>query len=258
MGEKIDLNDLDSGCGQCAEDAGLDFDFSMAFQPIVRLSSREVHAYEALVRGLDGASAYSVISRVDERSRYQFDQLCRVKAIALAAQLNVDCVLNINFLPNAVYQPERCIRTTLKAARRYDFPIEKIMFEFTESERVIDNGHLKNIVDFYKRQGLQTAIDDFGDGYAGLGLLADFQTDIVKLDMGLIRGVDGDRARQSIIKGCLLMLRELNIECLAEGVETREEMRCLRDLGIDLMQGFYFAKPEFEALPAVPFEDLLI
>lgn len=229
----------------------------MAFQPIVRLSTREIHAYEALVRGLDDSPAHSVIDRVNADNRYQFDQLCRVKAIALAARLEVTSILNINFLPNAVYQPERCIRTTLAAAERHGFPVENIMFEFTEVERILDQEHLRNIVDYYKRQGFKTAIDDFGDGYSGLGLLADFQTDVVKLDMSLIRDVHQNHVRRSIIKGCLVMLNELGIECLAEGVESREEMQCLRDLGIDLMQGFYFARPEFEALPDVPFAELL-
>lgn len=240
-------------CKQCIESVDLGFDFTMAFQPIVHCSSKQIFGYEALVRGLQNESAFSIISRVNDNNRYRFDQLCRIKAIALAAKLNITTMVSINFLPNAVYRPERCIRTTLEAANEYNFPISQIMFEFTEVEKVKDNQHIKNIVEYYKNLGFKTAIDDFGSGYSGLNLLADFQTDIAKLDMDLIRNIDNDPVRQVIVKNCMAMFRELNISPLAEGVETREEMLFLHDIGIDLMQGYYFAKPGFESLPEVDF-----
>lgn len=71
--------------------------------------------------------------------------------------------------------------------------------------------------------------------------------------MNLIRNIDKDPVRQVIVKNCMAMFRELNISPLAEGVETREEMLFLHDIGIDLMQGYYFAKPGFESLPEVDF-----
>ena len=71
--------------------------------------------------------------------------------------------------------------------------------------------------------------------------------------MDLIRNIDKDPVRQVIVKNCMAMFRELNISPLAEGVETREEMLFLHDIGIDLMQGYYFAKPGFESLPEVDF-----
>lgn len=243
-------------CGQCAGDDDLGFDFTMAFQPIVDLQKKTIFGYEALVRGLNEESAYSVIKKVTEDNRYLFDQLCRIKAISLAAELEVDAMLSINFLPNAVYKPERCIRTTLEAARKYGFPTRQIMFEFTEVERVKDGGFIKRIVDYYQKLGFVTAIDDFGAGYAGLSLLADFQTDLVKIDMGLIRNISHDHARQCITRNCINLCRDLNITPLAEGVESREEMLWLRDAGVSLMQGYFFARPGFERLPEVDFSDL--
>jgi EAL domain-containing protein (putative c-di-GMP-specific phosphodiesterase class I) len=101
--------------------------------------------------------------------------------------------------------------------------------------------------------GFITAVDDFGAGNSGLGLLADFQTNIIKLDMGLIRDIHKDTNRQIIIRNVLAMLRELNITALAEGIEVIEEMEWLRDSGVELMQGYLFAKPAFEQLPEVDF-----
>lgn len=243
-------------CANCSDQSDLDFDFTMAFQPIINCNTKTVFGYEALVRGLNNESAYSIISQVNEENRYLFDQQCRIKAIALASKLKITSMLSINFLPNAIYKPERCIKTTLQAAKEFQFPVSNIMFEFTEVEKIEDSSHIKRIVSYYNSLGFITAIDDFGSGYSGLNLLADFQTNIVKLDMGLIRNIDQDKVRQSIITNTLRIFAELNITPLAEGIETKQEYQWLEAAGIELMQGYYFAKPEFESLPEVNFLSL--
>ena len=106
----------------------------MAFQPIINSQTKTVFAREALVRGLNNEGAFHVFQNVNDTNRYRFDQSCRVKAIQLAAKLDVHkhSFLSINFLPNAVYKPELCIRTTLNAAEECHYPKEKITFELTE------------------------------------------------------------------------------------------------------------------------------
>lgn len=240
-------------CSQCADADNLGFEFTMAFQPIVNCQTQEVFGYEALVRGVNNESAYSIISQVNDDNRYIFDQLCRIKAIELAARLKITTMLSINFLPNAIYKPERCIRTTLEAAHKYNFPTENIMFEFTEVEKLEDNNHIRTVVEYYQSLGFKTATDDFGSGYSGLNLLADFQTDIIKLDMELIRNIASSTVRQHIVKNCLSMFKDLGVQPLAEGIETEEEYLWLKNAGIELMQGYYFAKPAFESLPEVTF-----
>ncbi|WP_434952914.1 EAL domain-containing protein [Shewanella sp. HL-SH4] len=250
------INTERSLCTNCAKENNLDFDFTMAFQPIIDCSTQSIYGYEALVRGINNESAYAILSQVTADNRYVFDQLCRIKAIALASELNISSMLSINFLPNAIYNPERCIRTTLDAAKKYNFPTENIMFEFTEVEKVEDSKHLKEIVEYYQKLGFKTATDDFGSGYSGLNLLADFQTDIVKLDMALIRNIDKDKVRQSIVTNTLNLLTELNITPLAEGIETKEEYLFLKEAGVKLMQGYLFAQPGFKCLPEVNFDML--
>ncbi|ART79172.1 EAL domain-containing protein [Oceanisphaera avium] len=240
-------------CSHCADQGTLDFDFTMAFQPIINCQRQEIFGYEALVRGLNQESAYSVIAKVNDENRYLFDQLCRVKAIALAAKLKLSTMLSINFLPNAIYQPERCIRTTLAAAKEHQFPTERIMFEFTEVEKLEDNKHIQRVVEYYQELGFTTATDDFGSGYSGLNLLADFQTDIIKLDMELIRNIEVLPVRQAIVKNCLQLFKDLNVRPLAEGIESLGEYNWLREAGVELMQGYLFAKPGFECLPSVDF-----
>jgi EAL domain-containing protein (putative c-di-GMP-specific phosphodiesterase class I) len=241
------------GCEQCTASTGLDFDFSMALQPIVNTTTKRVFAQEALARGLNGEPAGYVFEKVNAENLYGFDQACRVKAIQLAAELGVDSYVSINFMPNAVYKPELCIRTTIDAAQANNFPTEKIIFEFTENEEIKDPTHLIEIIRYYKQRGFLTALDDFGAGYAGLNLLAEIQTDLIKLDMALIRNIDADLRRQVIVKSVLAMSRELSIRVIAEGVETAGEFAALQDQGVELFQDYYFAKPAFRALADVPF-----
>ncbi len=238
-------------CEDCGKAERVGFQFDYAYQPIVDMDRKAVFAHEALVRGPAGEGAMSVLSQVDEHNRYRFDQACRVKAIKGASELGMQQLLSINFLPNAIYKPEVCIRTTLEAARVHNFPLDRIIFEVTEGERVEDGPWFAEILREYKRCGFKTAIDDFGAGYAGMKLLSDFQPDMIKIDMDLIRNVQANRARQAIVHSLVRLCEELDIQVIAEGIETPGERDWLYDNGIRLMQGYLFAKPAFRAMAAV-------
>jgi EAL domain-containing protein (putative c-di-GMP-specific phosphodiesterase class I) len=149
------------------------------------------------------------------------------------------------------YEPVACIQKSLAAARRVDFPHENLMFEFTEDERITDPVHLRNIIETYRKLGFWTALDDFGAGYAGLGLLCRLQPDLIKIDMELVRDIHRSHAKQVIVAGIVGMARSLGIEVLAEGVENELEQKVLRAAGISLFQGYHFAKPALMALPVV-------
>lgn len=238
-------------CENCNHSAALGFDFEYAYQPIVDFSTKSIYAHEALVRGPNGEAAHTILDQVKADNIYRFDQACRVKAVKTAAELGLKGYLSINFLPNAVYKPEQCIQTTLAAARKYNFSVQNIIFEFTEVEYIKDTKHLLGIVTEYQRLGFRTAIDDFGAGYAGLNLLAQFQPEIIKIDMDLIRNIDASKPRQVIVKALLRMCEELGVTVLAEGVETRSERDFLVSEGINLMQGYLFCKPAFKAAGVV-------
>jgi len=209
-----------------------------------------VYAHEALVRGPTGESAYSILSQVNDENRYAFDQRCRTKAIEMAADLNLTdtpAMLSINFMPNAVYEPYACIRRTLMAAERFGFPPDRIIFEFNEAEK-LDAAHVLNILNTYRQIGFKTAIDDFGSGFANLALLSDFQPDIIKLDMALIRGIDNDKVRRVMVRHVTQLCKDLGITVICEGIETQAELDVLRDFGVDLFQGYLLSKPVFEGL----------
>lgn len=97
----------------------------------------------------------------------------------------------------------------------------------------------------------KTAIDDIGAGYSGLNLLAEFQPDLIKLDMELTRGIDSDPVRQAIVRAIIGVCLAMQIEIVAEGIETEAEYALLNDMGVHYMQGYWFARPAYEQLPAV-------
>lgn len=240
-------------CSACRDGRELPFAITMAFQPIVDFHAQTVYGYEALVRGVNGDSAATVLARVDDDNRYAFDQACRVSALRLATQLGLRTRLSINFLPNAVYDPAACLAATLRAARDYAFPVERIVFEVSESEEALDRAHLRRIFAEYRRQGFRTALDDFGSGFSNLTLLADLSPDVVKLDRSLVQGIEHDRGRRAIVRGLVSIGRDLAMQIVAEGVETALELDVLLDLGVRDFQGFLFARPAVEALPPVDF-----
>ena len=235
-------------------DSGLGFAIRAAFQPIVDIISGEVFAYEALVRGANGESAGQVLARVSDRNRYAFDQACRVTAIreAVAAGiLDTRAKLSINFMPAAVVSPSADIQLTLRTAREIAFPIDRLMFEFTPDEKTSPE-HVRGILGAYRELGFTTAIDDFGTGHSGLSLLANLETDLIKLDMELIRGIDASPAKRAIVEAMMALSRRLGIRVIAEGIETDEELKTLRLLGVRLAQGYLLGRPAIGQLSAFP------
>jgi EAL domain-containing protein (putative c-di-GMP-specific phosphodiesterase class I) len=238
-------------CVGCRNGDESPFSLRIAFQPIIDLRSGDAYAYEALVRGPNGEGAASVLSQVTAENLYAFDQACRVAAIKTAVAaglLETDARLSINFLPNAVYSPVACIQLTLKTAKEVGLSPDRLIFEFTENER-IDADHLRNIVESYRRMGFETALDDFGAGHSGLVLLANLQTDVIKLDMELIRGIDGSLPRRLIVASLIKLATKMGMRVVAEGVETIAELEALQGCGVRFVQGYLFAKPELETLP---------
>ncbi len=238
-------------CHACRNDVELP-EFTMAFQPIVDVENTDIYAYEALVRPVSDGSAADILCQITDDNRYAFDQACRVKAITLAARLEMSALLSINFLPNAVYQPAACLAKTFEAAEQAQFPLHHLMFEVTENEPARDVGHLQSIFREYRRHGMITAIDDFGAGHSGLNMLADFQPDVIKIDMALTRDINSDVVRYEITRAIVGLCKALHISVIAEGVETIAEAVALRELGVRLFQGYLFARPVLEKLQPIP------
>jgi EAL domain-containing protein (putative c-di-GMP-specific phosphodiesterase class I) len=235
---------------------GSDPDFTFAFQPIIDTQAREVVSYEALIRGPNNESAYQILSQVQADTMFAFDLKARVKAIGLASRLGVSCNLNLNFLPRSLDSSAESIIATLEAAKRVNLPVNRIVLEVIEGEIIDETSHFIELINEFRGLGLLAAIDDFGAGYSGLNLLADFQPDQVKLDMKLIRGIERHGPRQAIVRAINLICLDLGIDLIAEGVETEPEYAWLASQGVRLYQGFLFAKPGFESFPKVYYPEI--
>jgi len=228
--------------------------FSFAYQPIVDTDTGGLFAFEALVRGREGQSAASVINAIPADQLYRFDRDARILALELAASLGLDTRLSLNFLPRSLEAFPDAITATLAAARRANVPFENVILEVTEGEAIRDTAGFAERMNAYRAQGVRFAIDDFGAGHSGLNLLADFQPDIVKLDMQLVRGVESKGPRQAIVRAVIQVCDDLGIDVIAEGVETEPEYRWFRRAGVRLFQGFYLARPQFETLKWSPLQ----
>ncbi|MCM2973667.1 EAL domain-containing protein [Larsenimonas suaedae] len=223
----------------------------MAFQPIVDLSKRDIHAYEALVRGVNGEGAHSILSRVQSDDVYRFDQACRTQSLKQISALESHHPVSINFMPNAVYDPETCLRSTIAIAKKLHWPLENIIFEITETELIPRFDHLADIVNTYRSLGLKVALDDFGSGSSNLETLVHVTPDYLKLDRALVDGIGSDRRKQKIANAMLVMLDGEATKIVAEGVETAGDAQWLFDHGITLQQGYFFARPQLDTLPPV-------
>lgn len=228
---------------------GRETNYSFACQPIVDSVDRRVVSFEMLVRGANGEPALSVIDSVPEFERYAFDNGLRERAIAMAAQLGIKCNINLNLLPGCLAGQDDALSATVAMAEDCGISPDRLILEVTETEIIEDLPHFSEIINRYRALGVMVAIDDFGAGYSGLNLLANFMPDSIKIDMSLIRDVNANGPRQAIVRGIVRTCADLGIDVVAEGVESEREWRWCEDEGIQLFQGYFFARPGFEDLP---------
>ncbi|WP_295885622.1 EAL domain-containing protein [uncultured Thiohalocapsa sp.] len=222
------------------------------FQPIRAAQAPEdakPFAREALFRLWDAAGhlippARAFLQADLSGQLFTLDLLARRCAVETAARAGFAGNLFINFNPSSIYDPAYCLRTTAATIAELGLRPENIVFELTETHRARDMEHLKQILHFYRDAGFGVAIDDMGSGWAGLNLLHELRPDYMKLDMALIRDIDRDRFKQSIVVHLFETARRNGIQSLAEGVETEAEADWLRAAGADLLQGFLFGRPE--------------
>lgn len=226
---------------------------TFAFQPILDATNGTVFCHEALIRGPAGEPARDVLARVPPAASQRFDQVSHIAAVELAARLGLATRVSLNFLPLGLQDSPEAITSVVAAARRCGLRPDQIVVEILEREIIRDRAAFLASVDGHRGDGVVFAIDDFGAGYAGLNLLADFQPEVVKLDMDLIRGIDSNGPRQAIVRGIVRTCLDLGIDVVAEGVETPEEYAWLREEGLALFQGNLIARPAFEELASTFF-----
>jgi EAL domain-containing protein (putative c-di-GMP-specific phosphodiesterase class I) len=228
-------------------------EFSFAYQPIVDIETRTVFAYEALVRGPANEPAGVVFGAIGPQDLHRFDRAARIRAVKLAASLGLETSLSLNLLPQSLESAPDAINSTIEAAMQARIPAKNIIIEVTEGEVIHDVARFADRMNTYRAQGIRFAIDDFGAGFSGLNLLAEFQPDEVKLDMHLVRDIESKGPRQAIVRAVLQACDDLGIDVIAEGIESEAEYSWFKRAGVSLFQGYLFCRPTFEALSAPSF-----
>jgi EAL domain-containing protein (putative c-di-GMP-specific phosphodiesterase class I) len=221
------------------------------FQPVFWAGTLQPWGYECLMRGrtadgeLVGAGTLLEWAR-QEHLAFMLDRAAREAHLraAGAAGLPDGCHILVNFLPTAIYTPEFCLATTVRTARASGLDPDRVVFEVVETERLGDRQHLRSILEFYRREGFKVALDDVGSGWSGLALLGDLDPDLIKIDRELVSKAVNSPFHRDICAALVRLGKQNGELVLAEGVETEEEWRVLEDLGVNLLQGYLFGRPD--------------
>ena len=221
------------------------------FQPIVQIPQSgevpTVFGYECLMRGEYQGHAVAPDTMLQMARGadllFQLDLAARRAAIVGAGRHHIREKVFINFSPNSIYDPAHCLRSTVNAVEEVGLKRDQVVFELTESERLPSLKHLQRIVEFYREEGFQVALDDVGAGYSSLNVLVQLKPDFVKLDIELVREVDRDPAKAIVARNLIETVGELGLCSVAKGIERPEELEWMREHGAPLAQGFLFARP---------------
>jgi EAL domain-containing protein (putative c-di-GMP-specific phosphodiesterase class I) len=213
----------------------------IAFQPIVRVSTREIVAYEALLRssepGLpDPVSVLNAGERLG-RSCEIGRRVCSLVAEAIDASRN-EWLWFVNVHAEDILDLGRT--GEYSPLSRY---ATQVVLEITERAALENVKDIAGRIELLRSLGYRLAIDDLGAGYAGLTSFATLEPEFVKLDMSLVRGIHQSDIRQKLVRSVIGLCTELGKCVIAEGVEHLAERDCLRGLGCDWMQGYSFAPP---------------
>ena len=216
------------------------------FQPIVSLDDGRTAGLRvalALPRRARSARRTSWIAEAHAVGLgLEIEVECVRRACRLARHLPDDAYLSVNMSPDAILFPEM-------DEALGDGSLEGLVIEITEHEAVRDYARLAARLADYRGRGAKVAIDDTGAGHASMRHVTQLAPDYIKIDRSLIQDIHLDHAKRALVRSMVTLEKELGAEVVAEGIESTEELRTLRELGVPLGQGFLLARPASEPTP---------
>jgi EAL domain-containing protein (putative c-di-GMP-specific phosphodiesterase class I) len=219
----------------------------MVFQPVVRLRDGFVEVFEALAR-FDRTvfatpdRAFAAATRAG--LGVDLEHLAVRRAFRRLHDLPGDTMLGVNLSAEALLD-DRVQTTLLDHA-----PRRRIGVEITEHAAVHDYLDLIGVTERLRAAGVLIVVDDAGAGYASLHHILQLRPDVIKLDVALVRGIDGDRARQALARSLVSFAADIGAHLVAEGIETPAERDLLRRLGVGYGQGYLLGRPAGLSAPA--------
>ncbi len=223
------------------------------FQPIVSLRDGSIYGYEALSRGPTDTDMYYPTVLFDCADKYdkawELEQLCRMMAIETIHSMNKRFRLFLNVNPKIIHDEKFKQGFTKEYLAQNGINPEDVIFEITERGVISNISDFIATIDNYKSQNYRIAIDDAGAGYSGLNMITDIHPHFIKLDMNLIRDIDKDTTKQSLIKSFTEFASLTNTYLIAEGIETKQELLELVESGVHYGHGFYLQTPNSVVSP---------
>jgi EAL domain-containing protein (putative c-di-GMP-specific phosphodiesterase class I)/GGDEF domain-containing protein len=219
------------------------------YQPVVNVHTGRVFGFEALLRSYREAGFDSIVSVFDEAYEagvlQELDLMLRSKAVGGFATRPDARQSKLFFnLDNRTFSlPRAVVPETAAIMRNIGLPNSALCFEISERHHLSDVQLQSGPIRSYRHHGFRVALDDFGSGYSGLQLLYYAQPDIVKIDRFLIAKVDTDPKKRVFVSSVVNMAHIMGMIVIAEGIETADEFRLCRDVGADLVQGFFVGRP---------------
>jgi EAL domain-containing protein (putative c-di-GMP-specific phosphodiesterase class I) len=211
--------------------------FYPVFQPIVALDTRAVVGFEALTRFIDGTPPDVRFAEAAALGMGDEFELAAIEAALVEAPgLPDGTFLTLNVSPAVALSAGKRLKRKLAGSTR------PLVLEFTEHVPIEDYGPLRNAI--AALGDVEIAVDDAGAGYASMRHILELRPSFAKLDVSLVRGIDGDELRQAMAAGFQHYALRTGCQVVAEGVETEEEANALVALGVDLGQGYLFGRPE--------------
>lgn len=223
----------------------LEFDF----QVIYDVHNEEIFGYEALVRGINSDESIMFPHKLFAKSKrngfdFKLDRLCREMALKAASQNNVRKKLFINFIPTSIYDPKFCLASTVQWAKELKFDPNNIIFEVVQAESVKDKPHLKNILNYYRSEGFEVALDNVGEENSELNMMIKLKPNFIKIDRNILQNIHNDSFKQSTYKALYSLAKENGVKVIAERVESKQELQKILELGVDYIQGYYVSMPK--------------
>lgn len=227
------------------------------FQAIYDVHNEKIFGYEALVRGInkDGTTMHPTkLFSKSKRNGFDFklDRLCREMALKAAAEKNIQKKLFINFIPTSIYDPKFCLFSTVRWSKHLNFDAKNVIFEVVQAESVKDKPHLKNILNYYRDEGFEVALDNVGEENSELNMMIKLKPNIIKVDRNILQNIHSDAFKQSTYKALYLLAKENGIKVLALKVESKQELQTILELGVDYVQGYYISRPKVDPELYVP------
>ncbi|WP_127582862.1 bifunctional diguanylate cyclase/phosphodiesterase [Paenibacillus koleovorans] len=223
------------------------------YQPIVSLEDAQIFGYEALTRGPEGSVFHSPIRLFQfaeqENMLYMLDRLAREKAVSGCSGLDPSERVFINIPAHVIHDPQFTPGQTLKLLEKRGLKPHNVVFEITERSSIEDFSTTKKLLQHYRSQGYQIAIDDAGAGYSSLQAIAELQPDFIKVDRSLIQDIHTDKIKEYILETFVSFAEKMNIRIIAEGIEKLEELTKLIQMGVHYGQGYLIARPSPEMMP---------